>query len=252
MINVIVSGANGKMGSLVCSLIEKSEVFNLTAGYDPNLTNEQNRISSITNLPEADLVVDFCPADSILENCRYWIENYKYIIVGSSGLSEKDRGNLSSLLEEEQLLWIVPNFSIGAVLQKKWALEASKYYQHVLIEERHHTDKQDSPSGTSYDLALALGNMSTNKKLKESKSVEADDVTNIKSHKTIVNDIEIRSYRNNKYLAEQQVAMDSSYEHLLIDHSSYNREVFINGVELALNNYNKLSGLCVGLDLVME
>ena len=81
--------------------------------------------------------------------------------------------------------------------------------------------------------------------------IELEDDINHKFDKTIVNDIEIRSYRNNKYLAEQQVTIDSSYEYLVIDHSSYNREVFTNGVELALNKYNKLSGLCVGLELVM-
>ena len=252
MTNVIVSGAKGKMGSLICSLIEKTDGLNLTASYDPNYTNKKDGISSNTNLPEADLIIDFCSSDSILDNCKYWIENYKKIIVGSSGLLEDDRNNLSNFLAEDQLLWIIPNFSIGAVLQKKWAIEASKYYQNVWIEERHHSDKQDTPSGTSYDLALSLDNMSSPELLKKPEPLESEDNQILDFETTIVNDIEIRSYRDNKYLAEQQVCIDSPYESFLMDHSSYNREVFTDGVELAIKNYSKLSGLCVGLDLVMD
>ena len=250
MINVIVSGARGRMGSLASSLIEKTEGFNLAARYGPNSTNEKGFTSVITDLPKSDLIIDFCPADSILDNCKYWIESYKNIIVGASGLLEDDRVNLSNFLDEDQLLWIVPNFSIGAVLQKKWAIEASKYYKDVGIVERHHTGKQDTPSGTSYDLAISLENISSDLS-KGSIPVESEDNILLDWDTTIVNDIEIRSYRNDKYLAEHQVYLSSPYESFLIDHSSSNREAFTNGIKLAINKYNELSGLCVGLELVI-
>ena len=57
---------------------------------------------------------------------------------------------------------VVPNFSIGSVLQKRWSLEAQEYFSNINIEERHHSLKQDSPSGTAYDLASDLDSSSSN------------------------------------------------------------------------------------------
>ena len=241
MSDVIISGANGKMGTIVKDIVNENEDFNLVELFDPSFTNKEDGSSSITSLPDADLVIDFCTADSIFSNCTFWVEKYEYIIVGSSGLTVENIHELSNCLKDDQLLWIVPNFSIGSILQKKWSIEASKYYKSVEIEERHHAEKQDYPSRTSYDLASSLKNMSS------------DNIKDIQSDNkySIVNNIQINSIRDNQYLAEQGVTFSDSNEKIILDHITLNRKSYMKGISMALQNYKKLTGVCIGLELIL-
>ena len=242
MLDVIISGANGNMGKLVNNIVQGIEGFDIVALFDPSyILSEVNDIkeTDISNLPEADLIIDFCSSSSIFTNCQQWIENYKNIIVGSSGLTRENHSTLASLLNDDQLLWIVPNFSIGSILQKKWSIEASKYYNFASITERHHTKKEDAPSGTSYDLALNLKDMVSN---------DFNDDENT----SIVNNINIESKRDDKYLAEQEIILSDNYETLTIEHVSLSRDSFVKGLVIALDEYKTLSGLNVGLDKVLK
>ena len=140
MSDLIISGANGKMGRLVNELVEDLGGFEIVALFDPSYSSNQEinlKESDITNLPKADLVVDFCSSSSVLTNCHHWVSKYKNIIIGSSGLTEDNRSILKDNLDADQLLWIVPNFSIGSILQKKWSIEASKYFKFASITERY-------------------------------------------------------------------------------------------------------------------
>tara|TARA_B100000131_G_scaffold188060_1_gene181004 strand:- start:6640 stop:7365 length:726 start_codon:yes stop_codon:yes gene_type:complete len=239
MDDVIISGANGKMGSLVNDLIAKITSFNIAGLYDPSFQNSSNNYNDKKSLPDADLVIDFCSADAIFENCKYWIENYQNVIVGSSGLTTK---NIDELRESitDTLLWIVPNFSIGSVLQKRWSLEAQEYFSSINIEERHHSLKQDLPSGTAYDLASDLDS-STSKEVTINTTGEINNINNIQIH----------SIRDDRYLAEHEVMFSNQYEKLIIEHISKDRESYKKGITLALDRYKDLSGLCIGLDLVL-
>ena len=239
MTDVIISGANGKMGSLTNDIIAKINSFNITGLYDPNFQNSSNNYNDKKSLPDADLVIDFCSADAIFENCKYWIENYKNVIVGASGLTNKNIDELQASISDT-LLWIVPNFSIGSVLQKRWSLEAQEYFSNINIEERHHSLKQDSPSGTAYDLASDLNSSSSNQ-------VTINTTGEINN----INNIQIHSIRDDRYLAEHEVMFSNQHEKLIIEHISKDRESYEKGITLALDRYKDLSGLCIGLDLIL-
>lgn len=240
MTEIIISGANGKMGNITQNIIKENDSFNIIALYDPSYKEQKPLYSDKESLPNSELVIDFCTSDAIFDNCIYWQSMYKNIIVGSSGLTKENIAHLSSIILEDQLIWIVPNFSIGSVLQKRWATEASKYYDNVHIEERHHSAKQDAPSGTSYDLASSLENLSSDK-----------PTYNLNGKKTIVNNIEINSLRNDQYLAEQEVIFSDPNEMLRIEHISKNRESYETGIILALDHYQGFKGICIGLDVVL-
>ena len=242
MSDLIISGANGNMGRLVNELAKGLDGFDIVALFDPSYsTNQETKLkkSDITNLPKADLIIDFCSSSSILTNCHHWVTKYKNIIIGSSGLTEDDRSILEDNLDDEQLLWIVPNFSIGSILQKKWSIEASKYFKFATITERHHSKKQDAPSGTSYDLASNLDRVVSDELNKDKDTVS-------------VNDINIKSIRDDKYLAEQEIILSDNDEMISIDHISLSRDSFVKGILIALDEYENLSGLNVGLDAVLK
>lgn len=241
MVDVIVSGANGNMGKVVTSTIHNEGKHNLVALYDPRFDNSQegNKKNNIKELPDADLLIEFCSSESVRENTLHWLKHYNNIIIGSSGLTKKDYEMIEDELKRNQMIWVIPNFSIGAILQKKWSIEASKYYKNVTIEERHHAEKKDWPSGTSYDLAINLDSVNTPNPSDE-------------KFKTIVNGIQISSLRDDKYLAEQKIEFSATDEVVTLEHISKSRESFLKGLILAINRYDKLTGFNVGLETIIE
>ena len=67
-----------------------------------------------------------------------------------------------------------------------------------------------------------------------------------------VNDINIKSIRDDKYLAEQEIILSDNDEVISIDHISLSRDSFVKGILIALNEYENLSGLNVGLDAILK
>jgi len=241
MVDVIVSGANGNMGKVVTSTINNQDKLNLVAMYDPTFdnSNEVNKKNNIEELPDADLLIEFCSSESVRENTLHWLKHYNNIIIGSSGLTKKDHELIEIELKKKQMIWIIPNFSIGAILQKKWSIEASKYYKNASIEERHHAEKKDWPSGTSYDLAMNLGSVKTPNPSQ-------------KKFKSIVNGIQILSLRDPKYLAEQKIEFSTTDEVIVLEHISKTRDSFVKGLILAINRFDELTGFNVGLETIIE
>ena len=75
-------------------------------------------------------------------------------VVGTSGLNEREIGELEKLAWENRTgIAIIPNFAIGAVLMMRFAEEASRYFAHVEIVELHHDGKLNAPSGTAIKTA---------------------------------------------------------------------------------------------------
>ena len=66
-----------------------------------------------------------------------------------------------------------------------------------------------------------------------------------------INNIQIHSIRDDRYLAEHEVMFSNQHEKLIIEHISKDRESYEKGIALALDRYKDLSGLCIGLDLVL-
>ena len=85
MLEVLVNGCNGKMGQVVCDLIEQNENLVLKAGFDKNITGEFafpvfDKIEDIKEKP--DVIIDFSipiATLNILEYASKTYCNFKYI-----------------------------------------------------------------------------------------------------------------------------------------------------------------------------
>ena len=64
--------------------------------------------------------------------------------------------------------------------------------------------------------------------------------------------INIKSIWDDKYLAEQEIILSDNDEVISIDHISLSRDSFVKGILIALNEYENLSGLNVGLDAILK
>ncbi len=144
MTKVLVNGANGKMGQLICQILKKDnfEVFTREIG---GLTPQN-----------VALVIDFSSPQGAEESYKIAKKLNAAFLCGTTNLP---CGLVAAFEAEKQIpLFYAPNVSIGVALFKELLLEAKKMYKgyKLALHEIHHTQKKDAPSGTAKNLAAAL------------------------------------------------------------------------------------------------
>jgi 4-hydroxy-tetrahydrodipicolinate reductase len=142
-------------------------------------------------------------------------------IVGTTGF---DREAVDRLAHEHGVaVFHAPNFSIGAVLMVRFAVEAAKHLPKAEIIELHHDTKLDAPSGTAKLTAEAMEG-----------------------------EVPIHSVRLPGLVAHQEVILGGRGQTLTIRHDTMSRDAFVPGVLLALERVRSLPpGLTVGLDALL-
>ena len=155
-VKIAISGGMGKMGLLLSEFIENKDGYDISGIFDPE--KESNTYHNYKSIDEinADILVEFSPANSINENLAVLANKKINLVVGSSGINERSLEVLKSNIDDDQFICIIPNFSIGASFQKIFSGLLNNNFPEVSIEERHHNNKKDSPSGTAVDMAQSL------------------------------------------------------------------------------------------------
>ena len=131
------------MGTYISGVVEESTDFSLVASL--------NSRSELSEMLDADIVVDVTEPSVSPAVVDFAVRNGKSVLVGTSGWSEDRVQGLRSLLTEtpEVGVVIIPNFSLGSALATSFAAAAARYFDSIEIIESHHAAKVDSPSGTA-------------------------------------------------------------------------------------------------------
>ena len=132
---ITLNGRGGKVGTVLAPALE-------SAGH------------SLVELPEAEAMVDFTGPDAVEANVRAALEAGVPCVVGTSGWDPAPLGELAA--ERGLVLFVAPNFAIGAVLMLRLAAEAARYLPRAEIVELHAEAKKDAPSGTAKATAELL------------------------------------------------------------------------------------------------
>ena len=236
---VLISGGAGSMGQLVSEYINTREDFTLSAIHDPNYKKEDYKIyTDLIDINE-DLVIEFSPASVINDNVEKLIDSDVDIIIGSSGLNPDLLSALKNSADNRKII-VIPNFSVGAAYQKIFSNALSSKFNSVNIVEKHHSKKQDSPSGTAFDLANSLPPELTSHDLEGKYS----DVNKI-------NNKNIYSLRGDEYLAEQTVNFVNEFESFHLDHNVNDRKAYLYGVKIVLDQYSEMEGFNFGLENIL-
>ncbi|MGH7426592.1 MAG: 4-hydroxy-tetrahydrodipicolinate reductase [Candidatus Methylomirabilales bacterium] len=264
MIRVGVFGAGGRMGGEVCRAVHADPDITLVAAVDPRVAGRP--VSSVAGISgvrlvvsdeaealldaEADVAVDFTVAPSALENIRWCIRHAMHVVVGTTGISEKEIEGMRALLEEEggeSNVIIAPNFAIGAVLMMQFARTAATWFPDVELIEMHHAVKRDVPSGTS--LAM-LRHILAGRSASESEPLpEGDWVETLPGARGAqAEGVRIHSLRLPGLVAHHEVIFGGHGQTLTIRHDSMERSSFMPGVLLAIREISKRPGLTVGLE----
>ena len=94
MINILLNGCKGNMGTAFTSYIKNISDFNLLYGIDKN---NSNLIYNISQKP--DVIIDFSTVNSSLNILDYAVENLIPIVIATTGFSQDDENKISEFSE---------------------------------------------------------------------------------------------------------------------------------------------------------
>lgn len=243
-INIIINGANGKMGRTTVAAISNEREFNLVATLD----RHDNLISEIKK-HKTDVVIDLTTSDSVFDNTQKMIQAGARAVIGTTGLTAEQIAILSKQCDEKKIGCVIaPNFSIGAILMMKYAQDAAKYFRDVEIIEYHHPQKKDAPSGTAKKTAELIS------KIKKEKNTSAEiDATlkNKTSRGESYHDIPIHAVRLTGVFANQEVLFGSHGETFSLRHIATDRNAMMPGLLLCCKKVMGLNKLVYGMEHVL-
>src|SRR5690242_13359886 len=126
-----VLGARGKVGSEVCRAVEAADGLELVAAIDAG-----DDIDALVT-SGAQAVVDFTHPDVVMDNLEFCIDHGIHAVVGTTGFDEDRLARLRAWLDDAPGtgVLVAPNFSIGAILMMRFAVEAAPFYESVEIVE---------------------------------------------------------------------------------------------------------------------
>ena len=247
------------MGRLVCQAVADDDELALVAGINPSFGGEHLgrmigrpdvdvRISDGLDTllqAETEVAVDFTTPDAVMDNVRWAVEHAMHIVVGTTGVGEKEISEIERLLGDEgneSNVIVASNFAIGAVLMQRFAAQAARFFPAAEIVELHHEGKQDAPSGTSMATAERMAGARDEAwdgpKEESVRGARGGDVRGIRIH----------SVRLPGLVAHQEVIFGGMGQTLTIRHDSSQRVSFMPGVILAIKEVFSRPGLTVGLE----
>lgn len=220
----------GKMGRIIEKIAtdRKHEiVLKIDQDNQHDLTAE--------NLQKADVAIEFSTPGTVLNNIEQCFNSHVPIVIGTTGWY----GHLQTLKDKceqsNNTLLYASNFSVGVniffhVNQVLAKLMNNYPYYDVQVEEIHHIQKLDSPSGTAITIAEGIVDHLDSKKewvniLTDGNQPGED---NVKADQLL-----IESHRIDSVPGTHTVVYDSEIDTIEFKHTAHNRNGFALGAVLA-------------------
>ena len=221
----------GKMGKII-EKIATDRKHNIVLKIDYNNLNEL----TAENLKQADVIIEFTTPGSVLSNIQHCFDANVPVIVGTTGWYEHLDAVKQKCDDGGHTLLYASNFSIGVNIffhiNRQLAKLMNKYsYYDVQVEEIHHTQKLDAPSGTAITIAEGIiDNLDSKKEWVNVLTAEGNDAddSNIKSEQVL-----IESFRIDSVPGTHTVIYDSEVDSIEFKHTAHNRNGFALGAVLA-------------------
>jgi len=212
----------GKMGKAIEEIVKSQPNLDIVLIIDKN--NEQALTKE--NLQKADVVIEFTTPQTAVQNIYSCIDAGIPVVVGTTGWYDKLEAITEYVLANHGSLVHATNFSIGVniffEINKLLAEMMSGQEQYeVAIEETHHTQKLDAPSGTAITLAERILNKLKNK----------NSWVNNKS--SVKEELEIISHRVENVPGTHEVIYNSEADEIKLIHTAKSRKGFADGALIA-------------------
>jgi 4-hydroxy-tetrahydrodipicolinate reductase len=218
----------GKMGKTIHELAKEKNEKSGENKYDITLIVDIDNRNTITKteLQNVDVAIEFTSPHTAVENIKWCFDADVPVVVGSTGWTNELSDIQEYARQNNKAFLFAPNFSIGVNI----FFEVNRYLAHIMnkhneyditLEEIHHTEKKDAPSGTALHAALDI--LKRVERKTDWKN-EADDKKEILS---------VISKRENNVPGTHFVTYESTVDRIDLIHTAHNRKGFASGALLA-------------------
>ena len=211
----------GKMGKAIEAIaLERGHTIPLKI----DISNQEHFTKE--NLQAADAVIEFTGPHSARENIIKCLDAGIPIVSGSTGWLDDWETVKRHCIDVNGTLLYASNFSVGVniffEINKQLALLMNKHKDYeVSMEEIHHTEKKDAPSGTAITLAeQIIENLGRKKSWVNHMDVKQDEIP-------------ILSERIDPAPGTHKIKYSSAIDDIEIIHTAHNRTGFATGAVLA-------------------
>jgi 4-hydroxy-tetrahydrodipicolinate reductase len=174
MVKVVVTGAGGRMGGRIISLISMMEDIKVVAAVElaghPIIGRDVGQALGLGRtgiaacdkltdcIDQSDVVIDFTNHEASLRYLKIAGEKNRAIVIGSTGFTTEEMKTVKDLAKNTRCV-LAPNMSVGVNVMLK-VLEScagilNDDYDVEIIEAHHHL-KKDAPSGTAMKMAQII------------------------------------------------------------------------------------------------
>lgn len=240
----------GKMGHMI-------EQIALERGHEIVSIIDVDNIEDFDSpaFASADVAIEFTnPTAAFANYQRAFAHNVK-VVSGSTGWMQDHKAEVERMCTEGgQTLFWASNFSIGVAIfsavNRYLAKIMNGFPQYnVEMEEVHHVQKLDAPSGTAITLAEEIIN-DLDRKDKWVKGFQhAADGTESGSNEVAPNELPIASIRRDEVPGIHSISYDSEADKITITHDAHSRKGFALGAVLAAEYTKEHTGLLTTSDL---
>lgn len=223
----------GKMGKTI-------EQLALEKGHTIVLKTNTGAELQAANLAAAEVAIEFSRPESAFDNLVACIEAGVPVVSGTTGWLDRMEELKSLCAQRRGAFFYASNFSVGVniffAINQKLAELMQDYPQYdVRMEEIHHTEKLDAPSGTAITLAEAI---------LEKVPGKTKWVNEPTAHPS---QLPIISKRIDKTPGTHTIVYESAIDKITIEHLAHSRLGFASGALLAAEWLQDKQG-CFGMN----
>lgn len=242
MTKIIITGANGKMGKVIQSVVANRDDCQVVAGVD--LNTESNGTfpiySSIFDVKEeADVIIDFTNPVLLDDLLSFTGKTGTPLVLATTGFDEEQKNKIKEASKTSPIFFTY-NMSMGINLLSNLAKKAVEILGNefdIEIVEKHHNQKIDAPSGTALMLADAMCEVTPS-------PMKYEYDRHSKREKRTKDEIGIHAVRGGTIVGEHEIIFAGRDEIITLSHSARSKEIFaVGAVNAAVYMNGKSAGL---------
>jgi 4-hydroxy-tetrahydrodipicolinate reductase len=242
MIDVVVAGAAGRMGSRVIACLRDAPDLRLVAALEAAghaaLGRDAGDVAGVgaggvsvgadagAAITRDRVLIEFSVPEPTLEHLRLAAGAGARAVIGTTGFTPQQRDEIAGLARRTAIM-LSPNMSVGVTLALQVLATMAKALgdeYDVEISEIHHRFKKDAPSGTALRMAEvvaeALGRDLTAVSVYGRQGQPGERSTK---------EIGVLSLRSGDVVGEHTVSFGTLGERLELTHRAHNRDTFARG-----------------------
>ena len=219
--NIILNGANGRMGRIVDEAVAQGGEHAVAARVDWSYAAGDGFSELAQYEGPADVVIDFSNHAATAQVTEYCVERGLPVVIATTGQTEEELALIRAAAERIPV-FLSANMSLGVALLADLARRAAAAFPKADIEiiERHHNQKLDVPSGTALLLA---------RRIKEARPEAEFVIGRHENGKRTQREIGIHSLRLGNEVGVHEIIIATGSETVTLKHEAESRSLFAQG-----------------------